>query len=271
MPSPQADTLARSFRASQISLSAVSATLVREAWNRTIQPSDIQGSATRWLVLAAAIIVRYRAQSAALGTKYYTLMRALELPDAPHFQPPSPDLLDPRFLHSSLWAMGPAELLKVRELISPDQDPVLAVKMVMAQVGEAIEGSAIRHVQNGGRAAINQARVADPVIVGYYRETDGDPCYFCSMLSSRGAVYAADSFDESDARFEGPGKIKVHDSCACHNRPIFIRGDKFPGLTKSAQDLWISMPTTYRGAPTSGANAIRAYRHVFNESLKNKS
>lgn len=272
MPSPQSETLVRAFRAAQIELSLVAAAKVRDAWDTIVKPGDIQGSATKWLTLATAIIVRYRADSAAQGATYYAAMRAIELPNASPFAPPAPDLLGVEFLRSSLWVMGPGELLKAKEGIAPDAtDPILQIMVAKRALGDVIEATTIRHTQNGGRNAIDQARELDPVAVGYYRETDGDPCYFCLALSSRGVVYKEDSFDESDARFEGPGECKVHDSCACHNRPMFVRGDQFPGMTKQANGLWLSLPTTYNGAPTSGANAIRAFRHLVNEAKQNKS
>lgn len=274
VPSPQTDTLTRAFRASEIAASAAAASLVRDAWNITVKPGDIQGTATKWLVLATAIIVRYRAQSAAAGAIYYTLMRGLEIPDAPKFDVPKPSLMEIKFLQSSLWAMGPAQLLKAKEQISPDEkDPNFPIKLAMVGTSKALEATTIRHVQNGGRNTIDQARNADPVAVGYYRETDGDPCYFCAMLASRLGVYKEDSFDQSDARFEGEGKAKVHDQCACHNRPLFSRQDDsvFPQSSRDAARMWNELPLEYKGRPASGANAVRAFRHLYNESRKGKS
>jgi hypothetical protein len=108
-------------------------------------------------------------------------------------------------------------------------------------VQQQLRGAVIRHTLNAGRDQIAAAQQADPAAVGYYRETDGDPCHFCAMLASRGAVYKEDSFDESDPRFEGEGTAKVHDDCACHNRPIFTRDILLPEPNRKAFDTWMSL------------------------------
>jgi hypothetical protein len=113
--------------------------------------------------------------------------------------------------------------------------------MVRQQIGamtKVVEGSALRHAANGGRAALDQTRQADPVAVGYYRQTKADPCYFCAMLASRGVVYKEGSFDESDARFEGDGKAKVHDHCVCFNRPVYMKNVGLPDTNVRAASLW---------------------------------
>lgn len=263
--SPQADALARTFRRSQIQTSLTAAALVRALWERTIDPLNIQESANKWMLLAVPVILRYREQSATSGSLYYRALRALELPDAPQFIPPKAKLMERQFLEKSLWSIGPQKMLDAESKVADGEDPVVQIKMAANQAAGIIEASTIRHTQNGGRATVDQARLADPVAVGYYRETDGDPCFFCAMLASRLGVYKVDSFDQSDPRFEGDGKAKVHDQCACHNRPLFARQDesKFPQSTREAARIWNELPSTYRGAPTSGSNAIRAFRSAY--------
>jgi hypothetical protein len=105
---------------------------------------------------------------------------------------------------------------------------------------QAAGASAVRHVGDGARQQIIQTSKADPRAVGYIRTLGADPCYFCAALASRGPVYEGDSFDESDARFEGPGTAKVHDSCTCGLRAVFTRGSaEVPELNALFMDMWV--------------------------------
>lgn len=87
-------------------------------------------------------------------------------------------------------------------------------------VAKSVTGAVVRHVGNAGRQIIKdgaeRVEVGTGVEVGWMRVTTSvNPCYFCVALASRGPDYRARSFKASDARFEGPGQVKVHDSCRC--------------------------------------------------------
>lgn len=280
--SPQADALSTAYVATQTKNAAKAAVLVKALWDRQIDPGNIAESANKWLALAVPIILRYREQSVRTAGGYYGALRALELPGATPIRMVTPDLVPEDVIRSSLWVQGPGALLRKRDEIlervekeiqsggTSFASPGLEAELRNAarQQSDMVANSALRHTMNGGRNAVDQTRLQDKLAVGYYRETDGDPCYFCAMLASRGIVFKEDSFDQSDPRFEGPGDCKVHDSCACHNRPAFTRADPFPGNTKMFAEMWKDLPTTYNGRPTGGANAIRAFRHLYDSSRK---
>jgi hypothetical protein len=56
-------------------------------------------------------------------------------------------------------------------------------------------GAGIRQAMNGGRNVAGQVVYFDRKVVGYARVTDSDPCWFCALLASRGAVFKKGSFN----------------------------------------------------------------------------
>lgn len=116
-------------------------------------------------------------------------------------------------------------------------------------------GAAVRQAMNGGRNVAGKVVYFDRRIVGYARVTDGDPCWFCAILASRGAVFKVDSFHaggrsnpftgaltKSSREFRAPkdapelpeeytNVARVHNHCRCSLRPVYRNersyGDKF--------------------------------------------
>ncbi|QSM01065.1 MuF-like minor capsid protein [Mycobacterium phage Nanosmite] len=105
-------------------------------------------------------------------------------------------------------------------------------------------GAAMRQAMNGGRNVTGKVVKFDRRVVGYARVTDGNPCWYCALLASRGAVFAKDSFNKggrrrwdgvltkSDKDFKPPkdgpelppgysNVAKVHDYCRCQLRPVY--------------------------------------------------
>lgn len=130
---------------------------------------------------------------------------------------------------------------------------------VMMDAGAGAAAAAVRHVQNGGRAAVDELVKRDPVARGWVRITRDDACFFCAMLASRGPIYKGDSFDESDPRFEGPGEHKVHDSCGCSLRPVYTRSmSEWPEASLAADELWRRV-----AKGKSPRKAILAFRQAY--------
>lgn len=137
-------------------------------------------------------------------------------------------------------------------------------------------GAGIRHVMDGGRTAVDQrlrlaehtpeapvdqvARKRKQRVIGYARFTDSDPCYFCAMLASRGAVYLSEgSFKASNKKFEGDGVAKVHDHCQCSLRPVFSLDDGLDERAKYFFNMWVDAQKNRRKDET----AINAYRRQY--------
>ena len=99
----------------------------------------------------------------------------------------------------------------------------LAARRVMVKVST---GAAQRLLLTPPRESVIETVRQSTRIVGYRRVSDGNPCAFCAMLLSRGAVYK----DSSTAELVGfSGRIRgtqeagdaFHDHCHCGSEPVY--------------------------------------------------
>ena len=170
--------------------------------------------------------------------------------DAPHFGEFKPAVLDwgdidphvVRSIHSS----GPAYLKHLAKR-GETEGPAKLKALV------TVSGTSSRHVLNGGRDALDELIQADDAAVGWARVTDGDPCAFCAMLASRGAVYKS-------AMTAG---FKAHDHCACTAEPVYDAFADLPGRAQEFQDLWYSATKGF-----SGKDAINAFRRAYEKQRR---
>lgn len=227
-----ADALAKKYRASQIELANRAGSIIAAYWRKDMAGLADATDADRWVRRSVPVVQRARRQSVQLGQGYYKADRRLQNPGAPTIALPAVPALPDEAVTTSLWVTGPQPYVDAGRAV----DDIFTPERI-----SQITGAVARHAMNGGREAVDLARQSDKLAVGYYRETDGDPCAFCAMLASRGVVYKEDSFAESDPRFEGDGKAKVHDLCACFNRASYDRGNKYPGKSQDYFDLWTEL------------------------------
>lgn len=110
-------------------------------------------------------------------------------------------------------------------------------------------GAAVRHAMNGGRNATNNVMRLDRRVIGYARVTDVNPCYYCALLASRGAVYGKGSFTDANNRFkpnpDGPKGLpdawtpaRTHDHCRCFLRPVYAKSQSMDDEAKFYRDQW---------------------------------
>ncbi|MCX4751450.1 hypothetical protein OG455_39130 [Kitasatospora sp. NBC_01287] len=83
-------------------------------------------------------------------------------------------------------------------------------------------------VQDGGRDMIHNALQNDPGAIGYYRATEGSPCYFCALMAARGAVYKS----------KRTAAFGAHPHCHCQAVPIFSRRYQLPDANTSFARMW---------------------------------
>ncbi|MEV4434803.1 hypothetical protein [Streptomyces sp. NPDC049585] len=125
-------------------------------------------------------------------------------------------------------ARGAAE--RRGRLDDPEFEKELAEVMTTARQEAARTGSQV--AEDGGREALAEAIRSDPKALGYYRETDADPCAWCAMLGGRGAVYkSAQSAGLSDGH-------RYHPDCHCQPRPVFSRTHTLPEANQRYMRLW---------------------------------
>jgi len=166
------------------------------------------------LVSASIILVRaYRQISAAAAAAFYESFRgAAEAAGVPATVL-APELPDAQ-IATSLYVTG-RDALRKALAAGQNADAARATTLVRAS------GAVSRHVVDAGRQTVMDSVQADPDAIGWARVTDGDPCYFCLTLASRGADYKS----EQSADF------KAHDHCGCTAMPVF-KGTEIPELAR---------------------------------------
>jgi hypothetical protein len=202
-----------------------------------------------WTGQVLASLARHRDDSAELAADYYRDFRRAEAPAAPAFAPRS--LVAGT---SSLWRNRALTSLRVTgtrvvtRLILGGWDPARALD----KAGPAVAAASSRHALAAGRDVVDSALRTDPAARGWLRVTDGDPCWFCAMLASRGAVYLT----RRSASTRGGTDEPYHDGCGCQTEPVF-RVAELPDASRRFAALW---ETSTEGL--SGKAARNAFRRA---------
>lgn len=226
MITAQGRELTEAYRVAQARISAQAMLTAIALWPTLVREDD----QARWLSLMLRLIRSQGAVSGQLAQRYLAAYRVAELGlGARPFDIPAPRDINEEQVITSMMVTGPVAFTRGarRVGVEPAAFSGEAARKIMESNARAVQ----RHVANVGRDLIEELTLADPRARGHVRVTDGDPCYFCAMLASRGPVYEEDSFDESDPRFEGPGEHKVHDGCGCLLVPVYGQA---PILAQSA-------------------------------------
>jgi hypothetical protein len=280
------------YRAGTAQMALVIAQAMMAEWV-TVDVNNLAGTSQSWLDRAIAAVVAGHRASAGLANLYTERIRGLSLPGEP-WRPPAtvtPNLEQIRksLIYTGLastareiWRLeatargdidldGFIDIEEAREIARQDQleaqqQMEARKRQLMQNAITRATGAAVRHVIEGGRDQIDENIARDPRALGYYRTTKPGCCSFCAMLASRGPVYKKDSFDQSNARFEGPGNHKVHDHCGCGQRPIYSTEDPLPDQTAEFSDLWAQTSKGARG----NRDALNRFRREYELRLRQR-
>lgn len=208
-------TRAEVSRDAQLAIAAQAALLAAKAWP-SLDLSRLKATLPRFRLEVAAAIRYFSPAAARAATRFYLQQRTdAGFPNAPRLsveQAPSIEHIGA----SVNWATEP---------LWGESDLPAAEKRLEAVVE--------RMVLDVGRRQILTAVNEDRQATGWARIPEGDCCYFCAMLSTRGAVYKSEATAGRDSndrlreidgvvrKFVGPGEFKVHDHCRCHAEPVF--------------------------------------------------
>lgn len=218
---------------------AVRAELLRQVvrlWP-LLNPKDLNGTFPAWLEAMIQLIVRYHGQSSQAAAAFYRAARstATESP-APLGLIALAAAPERDWLAKALGFSGPGMLS--RDTVRP---------------GTALSttlGTAGRIALEGGRATILNTVERDPVALGYFRITDGQPCAFCALLASRPVIGGRGAFYKTA---ESAG-FAAHNDCGCSAAPMFSRDQQLPALSTTAADVYRN-----RG----DGNALVAFRKAW--------
>ncbi len=238
--------LAGDFQARQRALSAGLVRQIVEILQIILNLGDFDGT---WPAARRALVQVIRAErraSADIGAVYYRQARsAAGLGAATSVGRPRP--LSPERLEKALDGAGPAVFRKSLRLGATPVD-------ALDRMAVTVSGTATRLALEGGRDVVENSVREDDDALGWARISDGDPCAWCAMLLSRGAIYKSAKTAGSVAH----GGELFHDHDGCQIVPIF---DKNSPLVAQADDLYEQWKRVTSGH--SGAEARKVWRRYW--------
>lgn len=233
MPSPQANQLTRQHRSQLGQLATrIAGSAATIAQGATVDDVDLwwDENRPRFATLAAQGFQL----SAQLGARYMRQHAALE---AVRIDPVQADIATAR-LDTALQVAGPVAFKKN---IRINDDPDLARRVMSKQ----LRGTVTRMVLAGSRDTATATVDSTDRIVGWRRVTAGQPCAFCAMVASRGAVY------KSSTALQRP---QFHDHDRCTYEPLYQRESE-PGRVVELRRQWEESTDGL-----SGTDALNAFR-----------
>lgn len=195
--------LTERHRTAQLALRALALRQVLEMW----PAFDVEDAARSWPAVETmllGVISERRAVSAALAAGYFEAFRRAE--GVRGVARPVIAAFDEGAVaraRTSLQVTGYVTTERLRALRHADPGKVALVR---------VSGAVTRHVLDSGRETLLASVRGDRRARGWSRVTSAEPCEFCAMLASRGAVYT-----------ETSGAFQAHDHCGCGVEPTFDR------------------------------------------------
>lgn len=204
---PAGAELTASHHAAQLAVRAGSIANLLKLW-RVVDPTDLRNTIDVFVQAAVLLAGSGFDESAGTSARYYSLFRRVE-GGARDNLPQRPGLARPR----------EAEL--AGELRGAALAGIIGARRKGRTVEQASEigfvraaGALAKLVLAGGRRTLVGLVERDRLAVGWGRVTSDDPCAFCRMLASRGAVYKS----------EAGADFVPHDGCGCTPEPLFKGG-----------------------------------------------
>lgn len=229
-PAPQAAEAAAAQQAAQHGLAVVFNRAMTNAW-QVLDVDHLKVSLPKFTTAVLALTTSYGQASGKLGADYYTQSRGAANITGRFHVP----IVKPAPIEQVAKTVGWA----TKDLWSPTPD--------LAATKDIADPAFERLVLDVGRNTVIGAVHADAKARGWARRTEPDPCHFCSMLASRGAVY----------RTERSAEFKPHDNCRCIPEPFFNAYEPSADV-RQWQALWAR---STRGK--SGKAAVLAFRQAY--------
>lgn len=214
------------------------------AFRTLLDPSRVDATFPAFLNAATVIIGSERDAAARLALAYYYAHRAALGVTAP-YTPVYAGAINPAQVGTGLLVAGPVTV-KQALLRGGTLEEAFSLALALTL------GTAYRYAADGGRLSIQDTAEADETALGWARVTDGNPCYFCAMLASRGPVYKS----ERHALRRKDGR-RYHNGCGCMAEPVYEYGQPWPGAGRKYEELWKSSTQGLRGN-----DAINAFRRA---------
>jgi hypothetical protein len=224
----------------------------------------LQATVPSWIEAVAAVVARYSEVAATLAADFYDAERDATGVGGTFTVPLAESPPDDQTSNSLRWATKDLWPRDGADATAAQLEP-LDVRLDAA-FGKA-DMATQRLVADTGRSTVRQAVQQDPQAVSYARSAALGACYFCKLMSSRGAVYATADTAGRDAndRFSGDASVvKFHNNCHCGIVPVF-RGQRFELSPQAAE--WDRIYREYaQGHP---GDQLRLFRRALAEHDSN--
>ncbi|MET9953517.1 hypothetical protein ABZ135_18470 [Streptomyces sp. NPDC006339] len=232
MPSAKAQSLTRQFQLQVLRIAELIARRLRVTAMRA-DVADIDGWWERISPQVQREILTGQTALARMARQYLVQHAALEGATV------EPVVVEPvaEQISTALLVTGPVAF---KTHMRDSGSEVASVRTMASQ----LQGSATRLVLAGARDTTMATVQQRPGIVGYRRiRGRPEPCPFCLMLISRGAVYSRETAD-----------FHAHDRCSCMPEPLY-RHEPEPPEVRALYRQWREAT-----AGTTGPGSIRAWR-----------
>ncbi|AYB70362.1 MuF-like minor capsid protein [Mycobacterium phage Moostard] len=228
-----------------------------------IQFDALDSSTTAWLHATTLQIRMGYEQSADAAFEYVQKALFAAVPDA---DPPVKAAVNfpAQEIQTAMRVKGPVQVKRAVARAIPEEDAMEAGNAASQGVGaaKATDGGRAQVLDFVAKQAAKEFKAAEKSgakgkpAIGYARKTDSNPCSFCAILASQGAVYYKETaFAASNSKirevkwssnsdkgtkraFIGDGPAKVHDNCKCTMRPVFSQKDKWDERAKYFLEQW---------------------------------
>lgn len=227
-------------------LTALRARVLREVLKRwpTLDLGDIDATAARWFDVTGPVVAAGRDEAVEAAVAYIGTFSAAETGLAVQASRPLPP--DTRLLQARLLGAGPWTF---KQKIGQGKPP----SMAQAETLVRLAGEVTRTVIDGSRDTVTQTATEK----GYrwQRITDGDPCAFCALLASRGAVY----------RSQSSGGFQAHRACACSAEMVMRNSGFRTDESKQWGDLYDRSLREFRESGETALNAdpLNVFRRAY--------
>lgn len=220
-------------QAAQTGLIVVMLRDLAKVW-QLLHPQALDRSLPAWVAAVHAIVARYAPMAAVLAADYYDSARiaarapgrfTVPLADAPPEQQVDAAM---RWATRNMWGLDQTTL--------PDR---IAAAETMAN------DAASKLVADVARSTVTDAVASDPEAIGWARVAKPNACAFCKMLSTRRAVYTADTVT-----------FRAHNGCNCVAVPVF-KGEKWQPPSYVQQ--W---EKEYRKAAQAKGDTLKNFRRI---------
>lgn len=278
-----AEYLAEQHKQDQESIAAQLALSLYPLWS-LMQFQELDSSTITWLTAALPIVKTAFLQSQRVGAVFIQNVRFATLPLEEPLPIVLPDVERPlgvtpeAFFPPDSGDKDPIDILEEfdRQEVATDLTIQANYETKKAMPGPEEElmnnalvrssGAAIKQAMQGSRGVTKNLLKSDPRVIGYARVTDSNPCHFCALLASQGAMYQKDSFApgnkrrrtgrKSDADFTSPSGnkdlpkdwldiAKVHNNCKCTLRPVYSKSQSMDPAARYFKQGWDDITTMY--------------------------